>query len=91
VTFASSSAVSHFLDGLREALDTYGEPTAPAAHAEPTAPAALLAPHTRIVSIGPLTSATLREHGIEPHVEAERHDVDGLIDALLGDALTYTR
>jgi uroporphyrinogen-III synthase len=38
------------------------------------------------VSIGPVTSETLREHGMEPHVEAERHDVDGVIDALLGDA-----
>ena len=28
----------------------------------------------------------LREHGIEPHVEAERHDIDGLVDALVEDA-----
>ncbi|MBB4661121.1 uroporphyrinogen-III C-methyltransferase [Conexibacter arvalis] len=41
---------------------------------------------TRLVSIGPVTSATLREHGLEPHVEAARHDVDGLVDALLADA-----
>jgi uroporphyrinogen III methyltransferase/synthase len=41
---------------------------------------------TRIVSIGPVTSATLREHGLEPHVEAERHDVDGVVEALLADA-----
>lgn len=41
---------------------------------------------TRLVSIGPVTSATLREHGLEPHVEAERHDVDGLVAALLADA-----
>ena len=40
----------------------------------------------RLVSIGPVTSATLREHGLEPAVEAERHDVDGLVDALLADA-----
>ena len=33
--------------------------------------AAGLSPDTRIVSIGPVTSATLREHGLEPHVEAE--------------------
>ncbi len=37
------------------------------------------APHTRIVSIGPITSATLREHGLEPHVEARQHDVDGIV------------
>ncbi len=40
----------------------------------------------RIVSIGPVTSATVREHGSEVHVEAERHDIDGLVDALLADA-----
>jgi uroporphyrinogen III methyltransferase/synthase len=45
-----------------------------------------LSPETRIVSIGPITSETLREHGLEPHVEAEDHDVDGMIQALLGDA-----
>jgi len=41
---------------------------------------------TRIVSIGPATSATLREHGLEPHVEATRHDIDGVVAALLADA-----
>jgi uroporphyrinogen III methyltransferase / synthase len=40
---------------------------------------------TRVVSIGPVTSATLREHGIEPHVEAERHDIDGLVHAIVED------
>jgi uroporphyrinogen III methyltransferase/synthase len=40
----------------------------------------------RLVSIGPVTSATLREHGHEPDVEAERHDIDGLLAALLADA-----
>jgi uroporphyrinogen III methyltransferase/synthase len=39
----------------------------------------------RAVSIGPVTSATLREHGLEPAVEAARHDVDGLVDALTAD------
>ncbi|HZU59834.1 MAG TPA: uroporphyrinogen-III synthase, partial [Solirubrobacteraceae bacterium] len=40
----------------------------------------------RLVSIGPVTSQALREHGLEPHVEASRHDIDGLIEALLADA-----
>ncbi len=40
----------------------------------------------RIVSIGPVTSGTLREHGLEPDIEATRHDIDGLIEALVADA-----
>jgi uroporphyrinogen III methyltransferase / synthase len=40
---------------------------------------------TRVVSIGPITSATARAHGLDVHVEAERHDIDGLIDALTAD------
>jgi uroporphyrinogen III methyltransferase/synthase len=44
-----------------------------------------LSPATRIVSIGPVTSETLREHGLQPHVEAEDHDVDGVVQALLAD------
>jgi uroporphyrinogen III methyltransferase / synthase len=40
----------------------------------------------RIASIGPVTSSTLRDVGFEPHVEAERHDPDGLVEALLADA-----
>jgi uroporphyrinogen III methyltransferase/synthase len=47
-----------------------------------------LSPSTRIVSIGPVTSATLREHGLEPHVEAHPHDVDGVVRALLADAVS---
>jgi uroporphyrinogen III methyltransferase / synthase len=39
----------------------------------------------RLVSIGPVTSQTLREHGREPDVEAERHDIDGLVSALVDD------
>ncbi len=42
--------------------------------------------HTRVVSIGPVTSRTARELGLPVHVEAERHDIDGLVAALLEDA-----
>jgi uroporphyrinogen III methyltransferase/synthase len=45
-----------------------------------------LGERTRLVSIGPVTSAALRERGLEPHVEAARHDIDGVVDALLADA-----
>jgi uroporphyrinogen III methyltransferase / synthase len=44
-----------------------------------------LSPDTHIVSIGPITSGALREQGLEPHVEASPHDIDGLLQALLTD------
>jgi uroporphyrinogen III methyltransferase/synthase len=40
----------------------------------------------RVVSIGPITSATARELGLEVHAEAERHDIGGLVDAVLAEA-----
>jgi uroporphyrinogen III methyltransferase / synthase len=39
----------------------------------------------RIASIGPATSAALREAGLEPHIEADPHTPDGLIAALVAD------
>jgi uroporphyrinogen III methyltransferase/synthase len=40
----------------------------------------------RLASIGPATSAALRELGAEPHLEADPHTPDGLVEALLRDA-----
>jgi uroporphyrinogen III methyltransferase / synthase len=40
----------------------------------------------RVVSIGPVTSETARSHGLRVDVEAQQHDIDGLIEALLADA-----
>jgi uroporphyrinogen III methyltransferase/synthase len=45
-----------------------------------------LSSRTRLISIGPVTSAALRERGLEPGVEASRHDIEGLIEALVLDA-----
>jgi uroporphyrinogen III methyltransferase / synthase len=42
--------------------------------------------HARIVSIGPVTSETLREHGLAVDVQASRHDIEGLVEALVTDA-----
>jgi uroporphyrinogen III methyltransferase / synthase len=39
----------------------------------------------RVVSIGPITSEAVRAAGLEVDVEAARHDVDGLLTALLDD------
>jgi uroporphyrinogen III methyltransferase/synthase len=37
----------------------------------------------RAVSIGPVTTRALREAGVEPVAEADPHDVDGLVEAVL--------
>jgi uroporphyrinogen-III synthase/uroporphyrinogen III methyltransferase/synthase len=37
----------------------------------------------KAISIGPITSATLREHGWPPVAEADPHDISGLIAAVL--------
>ena len=47
---------------------------------------ARLGENTRLVSIGPETTATMRQLALDVHVEAERHDLDGLVAALLSDA-----
>ncbi|HEY5811376.1 MAG TPA: uroporphyrinogen-III C-methyltransferase [Terrimicrobiaceae bacterium] len=38
---------------------------------------------TKTASIGPITSKTMRAHGLGVSVEAKRHDIGGLIDAIL--------
>ena len=47
---------------------------------------AALASGPRVVSIGPITSATAREEGLTVHAEATEHTIPGLVDALLEDA-----
>jgi uroporphyrinogen III methyltransferase/synthase len=38
----------------------------------------------RLASIGPITSATIREHGLEVAVEADPHTIPGLVQAVSG-------
>jgi uroporphyrinogen III methyltransferase / synthase len=40
----------------------------------------------RVVSIGPVTSRACRDHDLEVAVEADPHDLDGLVDALVAAA-----
>ena len=44
----------------------------------------------RAISIGPITSQTLRDHNWEPAAEADPHDLNGLVNALV-QALARTR
>jgi uroporphyrinogen III methyltransferase/synthase len=46
---------------------------------------AAVGPATRVVSIGPVTSEALREHGVRVDVEATRHDIGGLVEAIVDD------
>jgi uroporphyrinogen III methyltransferase / synthase len=36
----------------------------------------------QVASIGPITSKTARDHGLKIDVEAKRHDIDGLVEAI---------
>jgi uroporphyrinogen III methyltransferase/synthase len=38
----------------------------------------------RVASIGPITSKTVRDQGLKVDVEARRHDIDGLVQAISG-------
>lgn len=42
-----------------------------------------------VASIGPATSATAAEHGLEVTVEATRHTIDGVVAALVGHARSW--
>jgi uroporphyrinogen III methyltransferase/synthase len=42
-----------------------------------------LPPAYRTASIGPITSATLRERGLPVDIEADRHDIPGLVEAIV--------
>ena len=39
------------------------------------------------MSIGPVTSDALREHGLQPDVQAAQPEIGALVEALLADAV----
>jgi uroporphyrinogen III methyltransferase/synthase len=83
ITFTSSSTVRNFLlAAAGRARDGGGDRSTD----RDGRGRAGLSPQTRVVSIGPVTSETLREHGLDVDIEAARHDVDGVLEALLADA-----
>ncbi|MGH9514094.1 MAG: uroporphyrinogen-III synthase [Terriglobales bacterium] len=71
VTFTSSSTVRNFV----ELLGGRGRPPR----------TTTLLEGVRLASIGPITSATLREFGLPVHVEAEEYTIAGLTRAILAD------
>ena len=89
VTFTSSSTVRCFLDACSSSSSSISRDVPKGGLGDSRNEqrgAFALSSGARVVSIGPVTSAALRERGIEPDVEAERHDIDGLVDALVADA-----
>ena len=80
VTFTSSSTVRFFFDSVEAAGGRRGTGV------DAGSTGAVRPDGPRLVSIGPVTSAALRERGLEPDVEAGRHDIEGLLDALVADA-----
>ena len=86
VTFTSSSTVRNLLGAIGDDARTES-----ASGASGTDGRAGLSAHTRVVSIGPITSETLREHGVAVDVEAAAHDVEGILQALLADAAARVR
>ncbi len=42
-----------------------------------------LPPECRIASIGPVTSATLREYGLVPHIESQKHNITDFVNSIL--------
>ncbi len=88
-TAASPSAATSGESGGRLGLSPAPVGLSPAPLGLSPAPLGLSA-GTRVVSIGPITSETLREHGVEPDIEADPYDVEGMIGALLADVALRT-
>jgi uroporphyrinogen-III synthase len=72
ITFTSSSTVRNFV----QLLGGRGRPPY-------TSPSHAVLDGTKFASIGPVTSATLREFGLPMHVEAEEYTIPGLIRAIV--------
>ncbi len=78
LTFTSSSTVRHFVQWLAQ-YDT------------PDTPAGALVEHGRVAAacIGPITSQTARELGLDVQVEAREFTIDGLVEAIVSYYTSY--
>ena len=79
VTFTSSSTVKNFVALLG--------PSRPAKNARSSEPGQFLPDGIQLASIGPVTSATLRELGLPVHIEARTFTMPGLVRAIVSDAV----
>ncbi len=41
--------------------------------------------HAKLISIGPITSKTIREYGLEVYKEPENYTIDGIVDCIVND------
>ena len=74
LTFTSSSTVRNFMQWLMDcSLQTEGTPTDLVIHN----------PQLKIACIGPITSQTARELGLDVHIEAKEFTIDGLVEAIV--------
>lgn len=67
VTFASSSTVRNFMSALTNGVETSAKE---------------LLSNVTLASIGPITSDTIREFGLEPQISSAEHTMPGLVSAL---------
>ncbi len=74
LTFTSSSTVRHFVQWLADC--------APGAAISPIA-LVTHNPQLKIACIGPITSQTARELGLDVHIEASEFTIDGLVEAIV--------
>jgi uroporphyrinogen-III synthase len=74
LTFASSSTVRHFVQWLADC--------APGAAVSPIA-LVTHNPQLKIACIGPITSQTARELGLDVQIEASEFTIDGLVEAIV--------
>jgi uroporphyrinogen-III synthase len=81
ITFTSSSTVRNFVQllGGRGCPPHTGLPHTSPSH---TGPSHVAIEGIKLASIGPVTSATLRELGLPVHIEAEEYTIPGLIRAI---------
>ncbi len=74
LTFTSSSTVRHFVQWLADCAP--GAAVSPIAHVTHN-------PQLKIACIGPITSQTARELGLDVQIEASEFTIDGLVEAIV--------